>query len=176
MLETPVFQAYSGDQPPRFANPAELECAKVLDYYGVPWLYEPRTFELGAEIARDYDGREPILVGALKSCLVFLSDLSRALPIMHGVDFVELSGYGAEVELGGTPSIRLLKDLDAEIEGRHVIVVEDVVDTGLTRRYLVKTFEMRNPASLAAATLLDWPYRRLVEDLPVRYVGFVVPD
>jgi hypoxanthine phosphoribosyltransferase len=115
-------------------------------------------------------------VGALKSCVVFVADLSRSLPILHGLDFVELSGYGSEPELGGTSGIRLLKDLDAEIEGRHVIVVEDVVDTGLTLRYLVKTFELRNPASLVAATLLDRPYRRLVEDLPVRYVGFVVPD
>jgi hypoxanthine phosphoribosyltransferase len=95
---------------------------------------------------------------------------------MHGVDFVELSGYGSEPELGGTRGIRLLKDLDAEIEGRHVIVVANVVDTGLTLRYLVKTFELRKPASLVAATLLDRPYRRLVDDLPVRYDGFVVPD
>jgi hypoxanthine phosphoribosyltransferase len=132
--------------------------------------------ELGAEIARDYEGREPLLVGALKSCLVFLSDLSRALPIVHGVDFIELAGYGAEAELGGTSGIRLLKDLDAELEGRDVILVEDVIDTGLTLRYLCKTFELRKPRSLVAATLLDRPYRRLVADLPVRYVGFVVPD
>jgi hypoxanthine phosphoribosyltransferase len=132
--------------------------------------------ELGAEIARDYADREPILVGALKSCLVFLSDLSRALPILHAVDFIELAGYGADAELGGTSGIRLLKDLDAELEGRDVILVEDVIDTGLTLRYLCKTFELRNPRSLAVATLLDRPYRRLVSDLPVRYVGFVVPD
>ena len=132
--------------------------------------------ELGAEIARDYEGREPLLIGALKSCLVFLSDLSRALPILHAVDFIELAGYGAETELGGTSGIRLLKDLDAEIEGRDVILVEDVVDTGLTLRYLCKTLELRKPRSIVAATLLDRPYRRLVPDLPVRYVGFVVPD
>ena len=117
-----------------------------------------------------------MLVAALKSSLVFVSDLSRALPILHGVDFVELAGYGADAEPGGTSRIRLLKDLDAEVEGRDVILVEDVVDTGLTLRYLCKTLEPRNPRSLAAATLLDRPYRRLVEDLPVRYVGFVVPD
>jgi hypoxanthine phosphoribosyltransferase len=135
-----------------------------------------RVRELGTEIARDYDGREPLLVAALKSSLVFVSDLSRALPILHAVDFVELAGYGAEAEAGGTSRIRLLKDLDAEVEGRDVILVEDVVDTGLTLRYLCKTLELRKPRSLAAATLLDRPYRRLVEDLPVRYVGFVVPD
>jgi hypoxanthine phosphoribosyltransferase len=117
-----------------------------------------------------------LLVGSLKSCIVFLSDLSRELPILHAVDFLELAGYRSEVETGGTSGIRLLKDLDVEIEGRDVIVVEDVVDTGLTLRFLCKTLELRNPRSLVAATLLDRPYRRLVEDLPVRYVGFVVPD
>jgi hypoxanthine phosphoribosyltransferase len=114
-------------------------------------------------------------VGALKASLVFLSDLSRAIPIVHAVDFVELTGFGHE-EPGGVAAIRLLKDLDAEIEGRDVIIVEDVVDTGLTLRYLCKTLTLRSPSSLVAATLLDRPYRRLVSDLPVRYVGFVVPD
>jgi hypoxanthine phosphoribosyltransferase len=131
--------------------------------------------ELGAEIARDYDGREPLLVASLKASLVFISDLSRALPILHGLDFVELAGYGS-AQMGGHEQIRVLKDLDADIRGRDVIVVEDVVDTGLTLNYLVRTFELREPRSIAAVTLLDRPYRRLVADLPVRYVGFVVPD
>ena len=131
--------------------------------------------ELGDEIARDYDGREPILVGALKASLVFISDLSRAIPILHAIDFVELAGYGS-AQMGGHEQIRVLKDLDADIGGRDVIVVEDVVDTGLTLNYLVRTFELREPRSVAAVTLLDRPYRRLVDDLPVRYVGFVVPD
>jgi hypoxanthine phosphoribosyltransferase len=135
-----------------------------------------RVRELGAEIARDYEGREPLLVGALKSCVVFLADLSRAIPILHAVDFIELAGFGLDAELGGTSGIRLLKDLDSEIEDRDLILVEDVVDTGLTLRFLCKTFGLRKPRSLAAATLLDRPYRRLVDDLPVRYVGFVVPD
>jgi hypoxanthine phosphoribosyltransferase len=112
----------------------------------------------------------------LKASVVFLGDLSRATPIVHGVDFVELAGYGLQVETGGHTGIRLLKDLDAEIEGRHVLVVEDVVDTGLTLNYLVRTLALRGPATLAAVTLLDRPYRRLVDDLPVRYVGFTVPD
>jgi len=131
--------------------------------------------ELGDEIARDYDGREPILVGALKASLVFISDLSRAIPILHAIDFVELAGYGS-AQMGGHEQIRVLKDLDADIGGRDVILVEDVVDTGLTLNYLVRTFELRGPRSVAAVTLLDRPYRRLVDDLPVRYVGFVVPD
>jgi hypoxanthine phosphoribosyltransferase len=132
--------------------------------------------ELGAEIAHDYAGREPLLVASLKASLAFVADLSRALPILHALDFVQLAGYGAEVQTGGTTGIRLLKDLNGEIAGRDVILVEDVVDTGLTLRYLCKLLALRVPRSLAAATLLDRPYRRLVDDLPVRYVGFVVPD
>jgi hypoxanthine phosphoribosyltransferase len=131
--------------------------------------------ELGAEIAHDYAGREPILVGSLKASLVFQTDLSRAMPILHALDFVELAGYGS-AQMGGHEQIRVLKDLDADVAGRDVIVVEDVVDTGLTLNYLVRTFELRGPSSVAAVTLLDRPYRRLVDDLPVRYVGFVVPD
>jgi len=131
--------------------------------------------ELGAELARDYDGREPILVGSLKASIVFIADLSRAMPILHGLDFIELAGYGSS-QMGGHEQIRVLKDLDADILDRDVIVVEDVVDTGLTLHYLVRTFELRRPRSVTAVTLLDRPYRRLVDDLPVRYVGFVVPD
>ena len=132
--------------------------------------------ELGRDLTRDYDGLEPMLVAPLKASLVFLADLSRAIPIAHEVDFLELAGYASNAGMGGHTRIRLLKDLDAEITGRHVVIVEDVVDTGLTLNYLCKTLALRDPASLAVATLLDRPYRRLVEDLPVRYVGFTVPD
>jgi hypoxanthine phosphoribosyltransferase len=131
--------------------------------------------ELGAQLARDYAGREPLLVAALKASLVFVSDLSRALPLPHALDFVELAGYDGAAT-GGHSRIRLLKDLDTEIAGRDVLVVEDVVDTGLTLNYLCRTLALREPASLAVVTLLDRPYRRLVDDLPVRYVGFTVPD
>jgi hypoxanthine phosphoribosyltransferase len=131
--------------------------------------------ELGTEIAHDYADREPLLVAALKASTVFCADLSRAIPIHHGLDFLELAGYGS-AETGGHSGIRLLKDLDTEIAGRDVIVVEDVVDTGLTLNYLCKNLGLRGPGSLVAATFLDRPYRRLVDDLPVRYVGFTVPD
>ncbi|HEY2372416.1 MAG TPA: hypoxanthine phosphoribosyltransferase [Gaiellaceae bacterium] len=134
-----------------------------------------RIAELGAEIARDYAGREPLLVGSLKASIIFLTDLSRKLPILHALDFIELAGYGS-AQMGGHEQIRVLKDLDADIRDRDVLVVEDVIDTGLTLNYLVRTFELREPRSVAAVTLLDRPYRRLVDDLPVRYVGFVVPD
>jgi hypoxanthine phosphoribosyltransferase len=131
-----------------------------------------RVAELGAERAADYEGREPLLVASLKASFVFLADLTRAIPILHHVDFVELAGYTSD-ETGGTQAIRFLKDLDAPLEGRDVVIVEDVVDTGLTLNYLVRQFTLRSPA---AVTLLDRPYRRLVGDLPVRYVGFTVPD
>jgi hypoxanthine phosphoribosyltransferase len=114
-------------------------------------------------------------VGSLKASIIFLTDLSRALPLSHALDFVELAGYGS-AHMGGHEQIRVLKDLDCDIRGRDVMIVEDVVDTGLTLHYLVRTFALREPASVAAVTLLDRPYRRLVGDLPVRYVGFVVPD
>jgi hypoxanthine phosphoribosyltransferase len=131
--------------------------------------------ELGAELARDYEGREPLLVGALKACIPFTCDLSRAIPILHALDFVELAGYGA-AGTGGHDQVRFLKDLDTDIEGRHIVLVEEVVDTGLTMHYLSRSFLLRNPASLTAVTLFDRPYRRLVDDLPVRYVGFTIPD
>jgi len=132
--------------------------------------------ELGREIAHDYAGKEPLLVAALKASLVFLTDLSRAITIHHAVDFVELASYGTDADTGGHSRIRFLKDLDEEIAARDVLIVEDVIDTGLTLNYLCKTLRLREPASLAAVTLLDRPYRRLVDDLPVRYVGFTVPD
>ena len=134
-----------------------------------------RVAQLGEQIASDYAGREPLLIGLLKASVVFLADLSRAMPILHGVDFVELEGYDGQ-GTGGQRAIRLLKDLDDDIAGRDVLVVEDVVDTGLTLHALTRILELREPRSLAAVTLLDRPYRRLVEDLPVRYSGFTVPD
>ncbi len=128
--------------------------------------------ELGLEIAADYADREPLLVAPLKSSVVFLSDLSRALPILHTVDVVEMAAY-ADGLRGG---VRLLKDLDVPIRGRHVVLVEDVVDTGLTLAFLTRTLAERGPASIAAVTLLDRPYRRLVANIGLRYVGFTVPD
>ena len=134
-----------------------------------------RVRELGLQIAEDYAGREPLLVGCLKASFVFVADLARAIPIVHHIDFVEIAGYGGRAT-GGHGAIRLLKDLDTEIDGRDVLLVEDVVDTGLTLNYLAKTFHLRNPRSFAAVTLFDRPYRRLVDQLPIAYVGFTIPD
>ena len=124
------------------------------------------------ELADTYAGLEPLLVAPLKSSTVFLVDLSRALPIPHALDFVELAAYAS----GRAGAVKLLKDLDTPIVGRHVLVVEDVVDTGLTLNFLARTLSLREPASLSAVTLLDRPYRRLVGDVSLRHVGFTVPD
>jgi hypoxanthine phosphoribosyltransferase len=132
-----------------------------------------RVTELGAALAQAYEGRLPLLVAPLKSSAVFLADLSRALQIDHELDVIELAPYGSGRTGGG---VRLLKDLDRPLTGRHVILVEDVVDTGLTLGFLTRQFSERDPASLAAVTLLDRPYRRLVEDIPLNHVGFTVPD
>jgi hypoxanthine phosphoribosyltransferase len=157
------------------AEPGHAGDSRIGEVYLSAAELATRVRELGAEIARDYGGREPVLVGSLKASLVFLADLARAIPIVHALDFVELAGYGS-AQMGGHEQIRLLKDLDMDVRERDVLIVEDVVDTGLTLNYLVRTLELREPSSVAAVTLLDRPYRRLVDDLPVRYVGFVVPD
>jgi hypoxanthine phosphoribosyltransferase len=115
---------------------------------------------------------EPGAEPAEASSAVFLSDLSRALPIAHGVDFLELAAYAS----GRSGAVKLLKDLDTPVVGRDVLVVEDVVDTGLTLNFLARTLALREPASLSAVTLLDRPYRRLVDDVPLDWVGFTVPD
>jgi hypoxanthine phosphoribosyltransferase len=115
-----------------------------------------------------------VLVSVLRGAFVFVADLSRAITIPSSIEFVALAGYGGA--LGGQSAVRLIKDLDAPISGRDVLIAEDVVDTGLTLNYLIRTLELRGPSDIAVATLLDRPYRRLVDDLPIRYVGFTVPD
>ena len=131
-----------------------------------------RVGELGQEIASAYAALDPILIAPLKSSVVFLADLTRALHIPHTLDVIELAPYTG----GQDGAVRLLKDVDTPLDGRHVLLVEDVVDTGLTLHFLCKTLALRNPASLAAVTLLDRPFRRLVDELPLHFVGFTVPD
>ncbi len=131
-----------------------------------------RVAQLGDEIGASYGGLDPLLVAPLKSSVVFLADLTRALKIPHTLDVIELAPYTG----GQDGAVRLLKDIDSPLDGRHVLLVEDVVDTGLTLHFLCRTLGLRNPASLAAVTLLDRPHRRLVDELPLRYVGFTVPD
>jgi hypoxanthine phosphoribosyltransferase len=131
-----------------------------------------RVVELGQEIATAYAGLDPILIAPLKSSVVFLADLTRAIGTPHTLDVIELAPYTG----GQDGAVRLLKDVDSPLEERHVLLVEDVVDTGLTLHFLCKTLALRNPTSLAAVTLLDRPHRRLVDELPLRFVGFTVPD
>jgi hypoxanthine phosphoribosyltransferase len=132
-----------------------------------------RVTELGRAIGAAYGERMPLLVAPLKSSAVFLADLSRALPCDHELDVIELAPYGSGKPGGG---VRFLKDLDCPLQDRDVLLVEDVVDTGLTLGFLTRCFAERAPSSLAAVTLLDRPYRRLVDDIPLRHVGFTVPD
>ena len=153
-------------------TPVSSERGQVSGVYLTRAEIAARVEELGAEIAADYDGLDPLLVAPLKSSVVFLADLTRAVPIPHTLDFVELEQYAG----GRDGGVRLLKDVDVPLADRHVVIVEDVVDTGLTLHFLCRTLALRGPASLAAVTLLDRPYRRLVDDLPVRYVGFTAPD
>jgi hypoxanthine phosphoribosyltransferase len=132
-----------------------------------------RVDELAAEISRDYEGANPLLVTVLKGGLYFLADLSRALTIPAAIDVMAITSYR-----GGSPSgvARLLKDLDEEITGREVLLVEDIIDTGLTAAYLLRVLQTRNPAGLAICTLLDKTARRIVHSLPIRYRGFEIPD
>lgn len=130
-----------------------------------------RVATLGARIAADYEGRDLALITVLRGGLFFLSDLCRATPVPHTLDFIAVSSYGP----GAGGSVRITKDLDDDIEGRDVLVVEDIIDTGLTLHYLLRVLRERRPASLAVCTLLDKDVRRLV-DLPLEYRGFEVPD
>ena len=133
-----------------------------------------RVGELGVEIAGDYGMRDLLFVTVLKGAFVFAADLARAIQLPFAMDFMAIAGYGGP--LGGRSGIRIIKDIDAQVRGRDVLLVQNVVDTGLTLNYLVKVLRLREPASIAACTLLDRPYRRLVDDLPINYVGFTVPD
>ena len=132
-----------------------------------------RVAELGEQISRDYAGRSLLLVGVLKGAVFFLSDLMRYIDIPVEVDFMAVASYGSATDSSGV--VRILKDLDAAIEGRDVLIVEDIVDSGLTLQYLLRNLGSRNPRSLEVCALLTKPARRKVE-LPSRYVGFEIPD
>ena len=130
-----------------------------------------RVVELGAEISADYRGRDLLLVGVLKGAVFFIADLMRAIDIPCEVDFMAISSYGSATDSSGV--VRILKDLDLSIEGRNVLVVEDIVDSGLTLAYLVRTLTARSPASLEICALMTKPARRV--DVQCRYVGFEIP-
>ena len=132
-----------------------------------------RVAELGEEISADYAGKEVLLIGVLKGAVFFMADLMRHLDVPCEVDFMAISSYGDSTDSSGV--VRILKDLDINIEGRDVLVVEDIIDSGLTLSYLIRNLEAREPGSLEVCALLTKPARREI-DVPVRYVGFEIPN
>jgi hypoxanthine phosphoribosyltransferase len=134
---------------------------------------EKRIKELGKEISREYEGKDLLMVGILKGAVLFYADLAKCIDTLLRMDFMAVSSYGSTTVSSGV--VRILKDLDESIEGRDVLIVEDIVDTGLTLHYLVKNLQSRNPGSLRICCLLDKPSRRLV-DIKPDYIGFEIPD
>ena len=132
-----------------------------------------RIRELGEEISRDYEGRDLLMVGVLKGAVLFLADLMRSLTVPCEIDFMAVSSYGSQTDSSGV--VRILKDLDVPISDRDVLIVEDIIDSGLTLHYLMKNLNARNPRSLEVCSLLTKPERRRV-DLPIRYVGFEIAN
>jgi hypoxanthine phosphoribosyltransferase len=132
-----------------------------------------RVSDLGAEISRDYEGRDLVLVGVLRGAILFVADLMRALEVPCEVDFMAVSSYGSATDSSGV--VRIHKDLDSSIEGRDVVIVEDIIDSGLTLQYLLRNLRARDPQSLEVCALLTKPERRRV-DLPIKYVGFEIPN
>lgn len=129
--------------------------------------------EMGRQLAEEYARENPIFVGVLNGAVMFISDLARACPIPLSIDFMDVSSYGSGTRSSGV--VRILKDLDRTIEGRHVLIVEDIVDTGLTLSYLVQSLEARRPASIRVCALLD-KHERRVADVRLDYTGFQIPD
>ena len=136
-------------------------------------VLQARIRELGVEISRDYAGRDLLLVGVLKGAVFFMADLMRELTIPCEIDFMAISSYGAGTDSSGV--VRILKDLDENIADRHVLVVEDIIDSGLTLSYLMRSLKARKPASLEICALLTKPARREI-DVPVKFVGFEIPN
>jgi hypoxanthine phosphoribosyltransferase len=150
----------------------ELEQAVSEILIDEPTL-QARITELGEEISNDYAGKDLLLVGVLKGAVFFMADLMRTLTVPCEVDFMAISSYGDETDSSGV--VRILKDLDIPLQDRHVLVVEDIIDSGLTLSYLMRNLRARQPASLEICALLTKPSRREIE-VPVRYVGFEIPN
>jgi hypoxanthine phosphoribosyltransferase len=150
---------------------------ELEDAVGEVLIDEPtlqtRIAELGEEISSDYAGKDLLLVGVLKGAVFFMADLMRSLTVPCEVDFMAISSYGAETDSSGV--VRILKDLDIPLQGRDVLIVEDIIDSGLTLSYLMRNLRARDPASLEVCALLTKPGRREIE-VPVKYVGFEIPN
>lgn len=132
-----------------------------------------RIAELGKEITADYQGRQILMIGVLRGAVIFMSDLARAIKLPVAIDFMAVSSYGAGTTSSGV--VRILKDLDEDVEGKHVLVVEDIIDSGLTLNYLLDNLKSRKPASIKLCTLLNKPERRKV-NVHIDYNGFSIPD
>ncbi len=153
----------------RFRHLGETVGTVLLDSETI----QRRVRELGSEITRDYRDKNPHLIVILKGACIFFSDLIRSIDVAISTDFIAVGSYGASTESIG--AVRFLKDLDDSIEGKEVLVVEDILDTGLTLHYLLQNLESRNPRSLKVVVLLNKPERRKIQ-VPVHYVGFEIPD
>ena len=132
-----------------------------------------RIKELGARISADYAGKRILMIGILRGAVIFMADLARSIDVPVAIDFMAVSSYGASSKSSGV--VRILKDLDENVEGRHLLIVEDIIDTGLTLNYLLENLRSRKPASLKICTLLNKPSRRKAE-VPIDYNGFDIPD
>lgn len=152
--------------PSEFSNPN-------LDVLLSEEQIRARILDLGAQITRDYAGQNPLLIGVLKGALFFLSDLMRAIDTRLSLEFMAISSYGSSTRTSG--EVRIMKDLDVPIEGRHILVVEDIVDTGLTLSYLLANLHARGAASVKLAALLD-KYERRQKEVKIDYLGFQIPD
>ena len=150
--------------------PSEADVESVLLS---PEQIQARVAELGVQISRDYEGKDPVFVSVLVGSFIFTADLVRHITIPNSLDFIAISSYGKETRSSGV--VRVVKDLDESVESRHVVLIEDIVDTGLTLNYLLDNMRNRNVASVRVATLLDKPSRRMT-DVAVDYIGFEVPD
>jgi hypoxanthine phosphoribosyltransferase len=134
---------------------------------------QARIGELAAQVSTDYRGKDLLLVCVLKGGILFLTDLMRQLDVPHAIDFMAISSYGASTETSGV--VRILMDLNTSIEGKNVLIVEDIVDTGHTLDYILRNLSTRRPASLKVCSLLNKPSRRMIE-VPIHYVGFDIPN
>ncbi len=132
-----------------------------------------RVKELGAQLTQDYAGQEILMIGVLRGAIIFMADLARAVQLPVSFDFMAVSSYGSSTSSTGV--VRILKDLDEDVEGKHILIVEDIIDSGLTLSYLVENLKSRKPRSIKICTLLNKPERRKA-DVPVDYNGFIIPD
>jgi hypoxanthine phosphoribosyltransferase len=155
---------------PNITDPQKEDISQIL--FSTEEI-QTRTQELGAQISADYAGKNPLFIGVLKGVLFFMSDLLRAIQIPLEMDFMAITSYSAEARDRGI--VRVVKDLEISIEDRHVVFVEDVIDTGLTLNYMLNNLRTRNPASLEVCTLFDKASHRLIT-LPIKYKGFDLPD